>query len=81
MTGSFDPDLLLAVMQQEALYNMASQLSAAAQLRSAQTLHFGQMLGQPTQFGMPGGMSAIQQVSPPLHYLLEDSGHVIVVHK
>lgn len=62
MTGNFHPDLSLAVMQQELLYNMASQLSAAAQLRSAQTLHFGQMLGQPTQFGMPGGMSAIQQV-------------------
>ena len=66
MTGSFHPDLSLAVMQQEALYNMASQLSAAAQLRSAQTLHFGQMLGQPTQFGMPGGMSAIQQVTSPI---------------
>jgi hypothetical protein len=81
MKGYFHRYLSLVVMQQEALYNMASQLSAAAQLRSAQTLHFGQMLGQPTQFGMPGGMSAIQQVSPQLHYLPEHSGRVIVVQK
>ena len=53
-----------SVMQQEALYSMASQLSAVAQLRNAQAMQFGSLLPQPTQFSMPGGMSAIQQVIP-----------------
>ncbi len=51
-------------MQQDALYSMASQLSAATQLRSAQTLQYGPYMGQPTQFSMPGAMSALQQVMP-----------------
>jgi len=51
-------------MQQEALYSMASQLSAAAQLRNAQAMQFGSLLPQPAEFSMPGGMSAIQQVTP-----------------
>ncbi|CAL5227659.1 g10665 [Coccomyxa viridis] len=49
--------------QQDALYSMASQLSAATQLRSAQTLQYGPYMGQPTQFSMPGAMSALQQAS------------------
>ena len=51
-------------MQQEALYSMASQLSAATQLRNAQTLQYAPYMGQPTQFSMPGAMSALQQVQP-----------------
>ena len=54
----------LYFMQQEALYSMASQLSAAAQLSNAQTLQFGPFLGQPTPLPMPGAMSALQQVMP-----------------
>ena len=50
----------VTILQQEALYSMASQLSAAAQLRNAQTLQYGQYLSQSPQ--IPGTMSALQQV-------------------
>lgn len=53
----------VTVLQQEALYRMASQLSAAAQLRNAQALQYGPYLSQPPQ--MPGTMSALQQVVIP----------------
>ena len=59
--------LVVITMQQEALYSMASQLSAANQLRSAQAMQFGGLpLYQGANIAMmspfPGAMSALQQV-------------------
>ena len=59
--------LVLMILQQEALYSMASQLSAANQLRNAQAMQFGglplyQSANIPMMSPFPGAMSALQQV-------------------
>lgn len=60
-------------MQQEALYSMARQIRSAQLLQSGSVMP---MLNQPsapmglqtmpTQFALPGAMSALQQVTPLL---------------
>ena len=59
--------LVPMALQQEALYSMASQLSAANQHRNAQAMQFGglplyQSANIPMMSPFPGALSALQQV-------------------